>query len=118
MSALHTTVLVVDDEEIVGHFMSRVLETEGYRVLVAANADDALALVANLRIDLVLTDIRMPGKSGIALGRELAQFANAPKVMYVSASDTPPEDVNSAHYLQKPFSAADLKAKVRAVLKR
>jgi hypothetical protein len=53
---------------------------------------------------------------GKALGAELAQRPDPPEDLYASASDTPPEGIDHAHYLQKPFTGAALRAIVKALL--
>lgn len=117
MGVVNFAVLVVDDEDMVRHFMKRALEEEGgYQVLVARDGNEALAIMATFAIHVVVTDIRMPGMDGKTLGTELARLPNAPEVVYASASDTPPEGIDHSHYLQKPFSASHLRAKVKAIL--
>jgi CheY-like chemotaxis protein len=111
-----SALLVVDDEEMVRNFMARVLESEGYQVLVASNADEALAIIANFAIDLVLTDIRMPGMDGRDLGVLISRLPNAPHVIYASGSDRPPAGVDGSHYLQKPFKRDKLLRTVAAIL--
>jgi DNA-binding response OmpR family regulator len=116
MAIINFAVLVVDDEEMVRHFMKRALEEDGYQVLVARDGNEALAIIETFAIQVVITDIRMPGMDGKALGTEIARRPNPPEVVYASASDTPPEGVDHRHYLQKPFTGADLRAKVKAIL--
>lgn len=116
MVVVNFAVLVVDDEDMVRQFMKRALEEGGYRVLVARDGNEALAIMATFAIHVVVTDIRMPGMDGKTLGTELARLPNAPEVVYASASDTPPEGIDHSHYLQKPFSGSHLRAKVKAIL--
>jgi CheY-like chemotaxis protein len=116
MALTTAAVLVVDDEEMVRRFMGRVLEDAGYKVLLAGNGDEALSILTLFAIDLVVTDIRMPVMTGTDLGALIAQLPDPPKVLYASASDRPPAFADAAHHLVKPFTADDLKRKVRAIL--
>jgi CheY-like chemotaxis protein len=67
----HRTVLVVDDEASVRHLMRRWLESRGYAVVLAADADQALLLAAEMPFAVALCDLRMPGHDGLWLTAEL-----------------------------------------------
>src|SRR3954464_3668536 len=81
MAVGRRAVLVVDDEEMVRHFMRRVLEEHGYQVLVAGNGEEALSIATTFAIDLVITDIRMPVMTGRQLGALLAALPRPPQVI-------------------------------------
>jgi CheY-like chemotaxis protein len=118
------TVLVVEDAEALRELAKRLLERRGYRVLLAANAEEALRLFErNASIDLVLTDVVMPGASGPELIRRLVEERPALKVIYMSGYT----DEAIAHhgvldpgiaFLQKPFTSEALGRKIREVLDR
>jgi PAS domain S-box-containing protein len=118
------TVLVVEDADGVRVLGRRMLERQGYTVLVAANADEALELFEQSpSIDVLLTDIVMPGASGPELTRRLVERRPALKVIYMSAHT---EDA-IVHYgvldpgiafLHKPFTFETLERKIREVLDR
>ncbi len=114
------TLLVVDDEPRVLHLTCGVLETLGYRVLAAAGADEALALLAEHRddIQLLLTDIVMPGMTGTELARRVTAIAPQVAVLYVSghAADAATELGPSTHFVQKPVSRHGLAHAVRRAL--
>jgi two-component system cell cycle sensor histidine kinase/response regulator CckA len=112
------TLLVVDDEEVLRHFLQRVLHRAGYEVFLAASGYEALALLAAAEgtIDLVITDILMPGMRGDELASKIAQLPSAPPVLLVSASDVPPPSASTAKFLQKPFTGDDLLRAVQEVL--
>ena len=82
-------VLVVDDEPGVRELVCRVLRGEGYRTLEAAHGGEALELVetGSEPVDLVVTDVVMPGMDGRELGRRLAQSKPSLPVLYISAYD-------------------------------
>ena len=95
-------------------FRSALL-AEGHKVICASNGLEALAHVKAFAVDLVITDIRMPEMGGLDLGTHISQLPGAPVVIYASASDHPPPNA-AGHYLQKPFSVAELIRMVRETL--
>jgi CheY-like chemotaxis protein len=116
------TVLVVDDAEELRELARRLLQRQGYTVLVAANADEALQLFdRNASIDVLLTDVVMPGASGPELTRQLVERRPALKVIYMSGYT---EEAIVQHgvlnrgiaFLQKPFSSETLGQKFHEVL--
>ena len=116
------TVLVVEDEDGLRELAKRLLQRQGYSVLVAADADAALRLFeGNPSIDVLLTDVVMPGASGPELTRQLIEQRPALKVIYMSGYT---EDAIVQHgvlkpgiaFLHKPFTSETLGAKIRDVL--
>jgi PAS domain S-box-containing protein len=119
------TVLVVEDEEGVRRLIRLILESHGYRVMDAANGRSALDLLDahSGPLDLVVTDVVMPGLDGAALARAIAGRFPAVRVLYISGytGDTVVKHGILKHevdFLQKPFSGSALAAKVRDVLTR
>jgi len=114
------TVLLVEDEEQVRALVQRMLESAGYRVLVAANGEDALALVRSARPDLVLTDVVMPHMSGSELVRRLG--GRAPVLFMTGYTAELAEQhhvpASGTSVLQKPFTAVELTRKIRELLDR
>lgn len=117
------TVLVVEDEEHVRGLAERVLSDHGYRVLTAGDGHEAIrrAAEAGCRVELVVTDIVMPGMGGVEAARILAANHPGLRVLYISGypelSDVLQGDFDHGRaYLQKPFSPAELLRKVREVL--
>jgi PAS domain S-box-containing protein len=119
------TVLLVEDQENVRRYVALVLESLGYRVLEADCGFQALNVAASCEgvIDLLLTDVVMPGMTGPALAQQLQQRVPGVKVLYMSGYT---DDVAGRHgvlepgaaYLQKPFGTDTLSLKVREVLER
>jgi two-component system cell cycle sensor histidine kinase/response regulator CckA len=117
------TVLLVDDDPGIRKVGIRALQAGGYRVLEAVGAADAIALVQREARppDLVVTDVVMPGRDGSKLAAELLRTHPELRVLYVSGYT---RDVvaerglldSGIHFLQKPFTAATLLDRVRAVL--
>ena len=118
------TVLVVDDEPMVRRLASRILKEAGYRVLVAADGDEALRIYGEdpQCIDVVLLDMSMPGKSGTAVLAALKQQHQDVKVVLMSGfGESEALRVVGANgfltFLQKPFRAADLPGVIASVLR-
>ncbi len=113
---MERSILVVDDEELLRRYVARVIAEDGYRVFVAGDGFGALALfdLGAPPIDLVVTDVLMPGMDGVELARRLAIRAPAPRVLFVTGghglSDLP------GPVLWKPFLADDLRDVVRRLL--
>jgi PAS domain S-box-containing protein len=118
------TILVTEDEDAVRLFVERVLTTAGYRVLTAAHGAAALATARSLvHLDLLFTDVVMPGMSGVELAAELTRSRSGLPVIFASGyseEDGLREALgnDSVPYLAKPFTAETLLAKVREVLDR
>ena len=118
------TVLVVEDAEGLRELTKRLLERQQYTVLVAANADEALRLFdGNPSVDLLLTDVVMPGASGPDLVKQLMERQPALKVIYMSGYT----DEAIVHhgvldpgieFVHKPFTSETLGRKIREVLDR
>ena len=117
------TVLIVEDEDLVRAFVVRALRRHGYRCCEARDAGEALRLLEQeqAHIDLVITDVVMPGMSGGGLGDRLALLRPGLPILYTSAFVD--EDVirrglleQGRPFLQKPCTPRDLASKVREVL--
>jgi len=117
------SILLVEDEESVRELIAEALKAQGYNVLMAGNGHEALALAApvNCHIDLMITDVVMPGMSGRELAQRMAGSRPGMRVLYLSGYT---EDAIVHHgvldpgtaFLQKPFSLDALACKVREVL--
>ena len=116
------TVLLVEDEPAIRILAERVLTKRGYRVLVAANAAEARALWSANEgsVDLLLSDITMPGLSGVAFAAELEGSVRPPRTLFISGylagGVGGPALPVEARFLPKPFSVAALLDAVRATL--
>jgi PAS domain S-box-containing protein len=119
------TVLLVEDEEMVRRMTREVLEGAGYHVLEASSGFDALRVSSGHggRLDLLLTDVVMPGMSGRELAERLAPVRPGMKVLYMSGHTDDAifhHGVNQAGtgFLQKPFTPETLERRVRDLLGR
>jgi PAS domain S-box-containing protein len=117
------TILLVEDDEAVRRVAVRILRSCGYNVIEAARVTDARHSCAEMgsSIDLLLTDVVMPEVSGLKLAEELSRYHPKLRVLYMSGYPGGAIvhdgilDADAA-YIEKPFSAEDLAAKVRATL--
>lgn len=123
-------ILVVDDEQDICEILQYNLEIEGYEVSSVNSAEDALDLISNAENknglpDLLLLDVMMGGMSGFQLSRKLKEnpdFANIP-VIFITALDDEDNLVKGLNlgaddYIAKPLSMKEVKARVKAVLRR
>jgi two-component system cell cycle sensor histidine kinase/response regulator CckA len=117
-----TTILVVDDERVSRRLATRIFSEQGYRLLEADGAVEALRVLseAQVRIDLVVLDVVMPDCNGVELGKHVLQLWPGQRIMYMSAhsADAMQHGVPSSGvpYLLKPYTHDEALAKVREAL--
>ena len=115
------TILVVDDDEAIRTLLQEELEDEGYKVLIATNARDALKMVAAEALDLVILDIRMPGMDGLeALPRILGIKEGLPVIMNTAYSQYQESFMSWAAdaYVVKSSDLTELKDKVKELVNK
>ena len=115
------TILVVDDDEAIRTLLQEELEEEGYKVLIATNARDALKMVAADPLDLVILDIRMPGMDGLeALPRILGIKEGLPVIMNTAYTQYQDSFMSWAAdaYVVKSSDLTELKEKIRELVNR
>ncbi len=107
-----TTILVVEDDETVRELVRKALAPLGTRVLVAGSATEALVAAAGTHIDLLLTDVGLPGASGTELATELRATQPALRVIYMTGwqEHNALADVPDGLLLSKPFDLAGVAA--------
>lgn len=114
-------ILLVDDEETVRRVTGRLLEKLGYRVRAAGDADEALALLRDgERFDLVVTDVVMPGLSGIEMAERMRRLLPDQRILFTSGYTTrefgrPPGEPPQP-FMAKPFSLDELERAVSGAL--
>jgi two-component system response regulator RegX3 len=115
-------VLIVEDEESVADPLAFLLRREGFTVAVAATGPEGLAEYDRNGADIVLLDVMLPGMSGIEVCKQL-RIRSAVPVIMVTARDTEIDkvvglEIGADDYVTKPYSARELIARIRAVLRR
>ena len=115
-------ILIVDDEPRYLRLMEANLVTEGFQVIKATNGQEAVNQVAERHPDLVLLDIMMPVLDGFSACERIREFSNVPIIMVTARGSENDRvrglDLGADDYIVKPFSATELLARVRAVLRR
>jgi len=110
------TILVVDDESGIRELIRKILSREGYRVLEAGSAEDAQTAVRGQQIDLLITDVMLPGINGPELARRMQQTTPRLKALFISGHTGSAIIPPGAAFLAKPFTLAALLEKVRQTL--
>ena len=114
-------ILIVEDEPGIAFALEADLRTEGYSVTVATNGDDALRLAASA--GLILLDVMLPGKDGFEVCRALRRSGSKTPIILLTAKAQEAEKVmglelGADDYVTKPFSPRELRARIKAVLRR
>ena len=115
-------ILVVDDEALLVKGISYNLRNEGYEVLTGSNGLDAVRTVREGPVDLVILDVMMPEMDGLEACRQIRDFSDVPIILLTAKADDMDKLMGFEHgaddYLTKPFNILELKARVRALLRR
>jgi DNA-binding response OmpR family regulator len=115
-------ILVVEDEQSIADPLAHALEREGFAPVVAATAAEALQAVRGRVPDLVLLDVMLPDGDGRDVLREIRTFSRTPVIMLTARGEEMDRviglELGADDYVSKPFSATELVARIRAVLRR
>ena len=115
-------ILVVDDEKTLVKGIKFNLENEGYEVECADDGSSAVELARNNRFDLLILDVMMPEVDGLEACMRIREFSNVPIIMLTAKSEDADKlmgfECGADDYLTKPFNILELKARVRALLRR
>jgi DNA-binding NtrC family response regulator len=114
-------ILVVDDDPQIREVLETRLESKGYQVATAGDGEEALSVVRGGGLDLIITDLRMPGMDGLELMRRLQDVRDRPPVIFLTAHGSVSEAVEAMKlgaydFLEKPYSGADLLGMVQRAL--
>jgi two-component system response regulator RegX3 len=122
VSSQRPTILLVEDEQAITEPLAEALEREGFAVAIAGTVSDAMAKATGSEPDLVLLDIGLPDGSGLDVCRELRRGSQVPIIMLTArgaeADRVAGLELGADDYVVKPFSAREVVARVRAVLRR
>ena len=117
------TVLVIEDDPSILLGLSKNLEYEGYRVLVAKDGEEGLSMAVDARPDLILLDIMLPHVNGFEICRSVRKHEPTVPILILSAKDQEIDkimglDLGADDYITKPFSVKEVIARVKAALRR
>ncbi|WP_298943771.1 response regulator transcription factor [uncultured Psychromonas sp.] len=120
--AINAKILVVDDDELTRQVLSSYFENEGYEVLCASTAEEAEELLTFGNVELVLLDIKMPGKDGLTLTREL-RVNNEIGIILVTGSQDEVDrliglECGADEYVTKPFNPREILARAKNLIRR
>lgn len=114
--------LVVDDEVLIRNVIKEYANLENYEILEAEDGNQAIEIVKNNKIDLIIMDVMMPKLDGFSALKEIKQIKNIPIIMLSARKEEYDKllgfDLGIDDYLTKPFSPKELMARIKAILKR
>lgn len=121
MTKLHENILVIEDDVQIRSFISFTLQAEGYACRTASSATEGMRMIAAEPIDIVLLDLGLPDLDGSEIIRRVREWSDMP-IIVVSARDQDRDkaatlDMGADDYLTKPFSAAELLARIRVAIR-
>ena len=115
-------ILVVDDEELLVKGIRFNLQNDGYEVITGSNGQEAIDSAKNEKPDLIVLDVMMPEKDGLSACAEIREFSDVPIILLTAKAEDMDKLMGFDHgaddYLTKPFNILELKARIRALLRR
>jgi two-component system response regulator VicR len=115
-------ILIVDDEPILLKGLKFSLSQEGYKVETALDAEEAMEHLEDDKFDLMVLDVMLPGMSGIEFCKKIRETSNMPIIMLTARGDDESKrlglEAGADDYMSKPFNILELKARIKAVLRR
>ena len=122
MTEIKFTVLIVEDEENIGNFISAILKTNGYKPIIATTGNQAIQCAESYCPDVILLDLGLPDMDGIDVISEIRKWAVTP-IIVISARNRESEkvkalDAGADDYITKPFNILEVKARIKAIMRR
>ena len=115
-------ILVIEDEKSISHFISTVLNNNGYEAMQAQTGEEALSMISSHCPDLIILDLGLPDMDGLDILRSLRSWSSLPVVVVSARSHEQDKvsalDLGADDYLPKPFHLAELIARVKSVIRR
>ena len=115
-------ILIVDDEKLLAKAIKFNFEQEGYQVEVAYDGEEALKMARDKTIDVIVLDLMLPKVDGLTVCQSIREFSNVPIIMLTAKSEDMDKimglEYGADDYLTKPFNILELKARIKAILRR
>ncbi|MCU7739230.1 response regulator transcription factor [Priestia megaterium] len=115
-------ILVADDDQHIRELISLYLENQGFKIIKAADGEEAWTKMEEFRIDLAVVDIMMPFKDGWELTKEIKEYFDIPVLMATARGESHDKlkgfDIGTDDYVVKPFDPQEMVARVKALLRR
>ena len=120
---MHHHILIIDDDDRLCDLIGRFLADQGYRITKASSAEEARKRLKNVRFDLMVVDIMMPGESGLDMVRSLKSQTDSVPCLMLTAMGEPGQRLHGLEsgaddYMTKPFEPQELVLRIRNLLKR
>lgn len=116
------SILVVDDEKLIVKGIKFSLEQDGYEVSCAYDGEEALMMAGEREYDLILLDLMLPKLDGLSVCQQIREFSNIPIIMLTAKGDDMDKilglEYGADDYITKPFNILEVKARVKAILRR
>lgn len=114
-------ILIIEDEKSIAHFISTILNTNGYETLLAHSGGEALSMISSCCPDLIILDLGLPDMDGLDVLRDLRSWSSLPVVVVSARSHERDKvdalDLGADDYLTKPFGTDELLARVRTAIR-
>ena len=115
-------ILIVDDELYIREVIKEYASLEGYNVIEASNGVDAIRVLENEKVDLIIMDIMMPKLDGYSAIKEIREKENTPIIVLSARAEEYDKlhgfDLGIDDYVTKPFSPKELMARIKVLLNR
>ena len=115
-------ILVVDDEDLLVKGIRFNLQNDGYDIITGSNGLEAVQLTQSQQLDLIVLDVMMPEMDGLTACAQIREFSNVPIILLTAKTEDMDKligfDQGADDYLTKPFNILELKARIRALLRR